>query len=46
MKYVLNRKWFSLGDDFAILDEKGSILAVNRAWREFAVANSAKTEMT
>jgi uncharacterized protein YxjI len=23
MKYVLNRRWFSLGDDFAILDEKG-----------------------
>jgi uncharacterized protein YxjI len=23
MKYVLNQQWFSLGDDFAILDEKG-----------------------
>jgi uncharacterized protein YxjI len=23
MKYVMNQRWFSLGDDFAILDEKG-----------------------
>jgi PAS domain-containing protein len=33
----------ALSTHIAILDEKGLILATNRAWREFAFANSAKS---
>ena len=33
----------ALTSHIAILDEKGFILATNRAWREFAIANAATT---
>jgi PAS domain S-box-containing protein len=33
----------SLNKHIAILDDTGNILAVNKAWNEFAVANSART---
>jgi PAS domain S-box-containing protein len=33
----------ALSEHVAVLDEGGTILAVNRAWREFAAANSAST---
>ena len=33
----------ALSEHVAVLDERGSIVAVNRAWREFAAANSTST---
>ena len=35
----------ALGTHIAIIDGNGLILAINRAWREFAVANVAKKEV-
>ncbi len=35
----------ALSAHLAILDDKGLILATNRAWREFALANSVKSEV-
>jgi diguanylate cyclase (GGDEF)-like protein/PAS domain S-box-containing protein len=35
----------ALSAHIAILDEKGCILATNRAWRDFALANSARSEV-
>lgn len=35
----------ALSTHIAILDENGVILATNRAWREFAVANAANAEI-
>jgi len=34
----------ALSSHIAILDDRGTILATNRAWREFACANAAKTD--
>lgn len=36
----------SLDDMVAVIDENGTILAVNRAWREFAKENGAPQELT
>ena len=33
----------SLSDNIAVLDHSGTIVAVNRAWREFAAANGARS---
>ncbi len=35
----------ALSAHISILDEQGCILATNRTWREFALANAAKTEV-
>ena len=35
----------ALSAHIAIIDETGLILATNRAWREFSVANCARTEV-
>ena len=35
----------ALSAHIAILDDKGLILATNSAWRDFAIANSARTEV-
>jgi len=34
----------ALSEHIAVLDERGAVVAVNRAWRDFARANSAATE--
>jgi PAS domain-containing protein len=35
----------ALSTHIAILDERGLIVATNKAWQEFAIANAAKTEV-
>ncbi len=35
----------ALSTHIVILDERGIVLATNRAWREFAIADSVKTEV-
>ena len=35
----------ALSAHIAILDEKGTILSTNKVWRDFALANAAKTEI-